>query len=305
MTRLKSSPLDSSVIRMSSVTADIYLQDEGKDNSMGREKDFVKSLTLGRRQRSPDRSNMKETDQCKVCQGEKSTQHEAFIREGMRAAWPICIGYIPLGFAFGILAQKAGLDTPDIALMSVLVYAGSSQFIAVAMLGSGAAPVSIVITSFIVNLRHVLMSSSLAVHLNRANLRFLSLFAYGVTDESFAVNMTRFREGGWQPFHALVVNHVANLAWIASTVLGGYAGNFIRAGSFGIDYALSAMFLGLLVFQLRGRVYVLTAIISGALAVVVALLIPGNVFVVIASLLGATVGFAIKRYAQRERGSHA
>lgn len=290
---------------MSSITADLYLQDEGSDNSPGREKDFVKALTLGRRQRAPESSNKKETDQCKVCLGAKSTQPAAFIKDGMRAAWPICVGYIPLGFAFGVLAQKAGLDTLDIALMSVLVYAGSSQFIAVAMLGSGAAPASIVITSFIVNLRHVLMSSSLAVHLNRANLRFLSLFAYGVTDESFAVNMAKFREGGWQPFHALVVNHIANLAWIASTILGGYAGKFIRAGSFGIDYALSAMFLGLLVFQLRGRVYVLTAIISGALAVVVAFLIPGNAFVVIASLLGATVGFAIKRYAQRERGSHA
>ncbi|VVB64611.1 Uncharacterised protein [uncultured archaeon] len=65
------------------------------------------------------------------------------------------------------------------------------------------------------------------------------------------------------------------------------------------------MFLSLLVFQLRGRVYVLTAIITGALAVVIALLIPGNAFVVIASLLGATVGFAIKKYAQKGRMSHA
>lgn len=265
----------------------------------------MKALTLGGRQRDPGCSNKEETDPRKVCQGEESTQPTAFIKEGMRAAWPICIGYIPLGFAFGVLAQKAGFDTMDIGLMSVLVYAGSSQFIAVAMLGSGAALASIVITTFIVNLRHVLMSSSLAVHLHRASRRFLSLFAYGVTDESFAVNMSKFREGGWQPYHALAVNHTANLAWIASTILGGYGGKFIRAGSFGIDYALSAMFLCLLVFQLRGRVYVLTAIISGALAVVITLLIPGNAFVIIASLLGATIGFVIKRHAQNGRRSHA
>ena len=111
------------------------------------------------------------------------------------------------GLAFGILAQKAGFDVLEIALMSVVVFAGSSQFIA--------------------------------------------------------------------------------------------------AGSFGIDYALSAMFLCQLTFQLRGRIYVLTAIISGALAIAVSLLLPGNFFVIIASLLGATAGFAIKRYAQRERGSYA
>lgn len=265
----------------------------------------MKALTPAGRQGDPECSNQEEAEPYKVRQGEKSTQPATFFKEGMRAAWPICIGYIPLGFAFGVLAQKAGFDTMDIALMSVLVFAGSSQFIAVAMLGSGAAPASIVITTFIVNLRHVLMSSSLAVHLYGASRRFLSLFAYGVTDESFAVNMVKFREGGWQPYHALAVNHVANLAWIASTILGGYSGKFILAGSFGIDYAMSAMFLCLLVFQLRGRLYVLTAIISGALAVVIALQIPGNAFVVIASLVGATVGFAIKRYSQRERRSHA
>ncbi len=108
----------------------------------------MKALTLGGRQRGPGCSNKEETDPRKVCQGEESTQPTAFIKEGMRAAWPICIGYIPQGFAFGVLAQKAGFDTMDIGLMSVLVFAGSSQFIAVAMLGSGAAPTSIVITTF-------------------------------------------------------------------------------------------------------------------------------------------------------------
>ncbi len=221
------------------------------------------------------------------------------VKEGMIASWPICVGYFPLGFAFGVLAQKAGLDLLDIALMSVVVFAGSSQFIAVAMLGSSSAPASIVLTTFMVNLRHVLMSSSLAVYLHSVSRRFLYLFAYGVTDESFAVNMVKFREGQWHPNKALVVNQAANFTWIASTVLGGYGGQFIPAGSFGIDYALSAMFLCLLVFQLRGRLYTLTAIISGAAAVAISVALPGNAFVVIASLLGATAGFAIRRYAQR------
>jgi len=228
-----------------------------------------------------------------------------FAKEGMRAAWPICIGYFPLGLAFGILAQKAGFGLLDIALMSVVVFAGSSQFIGVAMLSSGAAPTSIVLTTFMVNLRHFLMSSSLAVYLHGAGRRFISLFAYGVTDESFAVNMVRFREGPWHPYEALTVNHIANFAWIASTILGGYGGQFIPAGSFGIDYALSAMFLCLLAFQLRGRRYLLTAVISGALASIIALMVPGNSFVVAGSLLGATAGFALARYAERKRRSCA
>lgn len=234
-----------------------------------------------------------------TCKGMEETQLAPLVKGGVRAAWPICIGYVPLGLAFGILAQKAGFDVLDIALMSVVVFAGSSQFIAAAMLSSGAAPVSIILTTLMVNLRHVLMSSALAVYLQRVGRRFLFLFAYGVTDESFAVNMVKFREGGWHPYQALTVNHAANFTWIISTILGGYGGQFIAKGSFGIDYALSAMFLCLLTFQLRGGIYVLAAIISGFLAIIISLLLPGNSFVVIASLLGATAGFALKRYAQR------
>ena len=236
-----------------------------------------------------------------ACQRVESVRLTVFLKEAMRAAWPICIGYFPLGLAFGMLAQKAGFGMIEIALMSIMVFAGSAQFIAVSMLTGGAAVMSIVLTTFVVNLRHVLMSSSLALYLDRVSRRFLFLFAYGVTDESFAVNLARFREGHWHPYEALAVNHISNFAWVSSTILGGYGGQFIPAGSFGIDYALSAMFLSLIVFQLRGRIYSLTAIISGTLAVTLSLLIPGNAFVVIASVLGATAGFALKRYEQKKR----
>jgi predicted branched-subunit amino acid permease len=173
------------------------------------------------------------------------------------------------------------------------------------MLSGGAATASIILTTFVVNLRHLLMSSSLAVYLHGASRRFLSVFAYGVTDESYAVNLIKFRAGGWHRYQALAVNQMSNFTWIGSTILGGYGGQFIPAGSFGIDYALSAMFLCLLTFQLRGRLYVLTAVISGISAVVISLAIPGNGFVIMASLLGATAGFALKRYAQRKRGLYA
>lgn len=228
-----------------------------------------------------------------------------FIKEGAKAAWPICLGYFPIGLAFGVLAQKAGLRPLEIGFMSVVVFAGSSQFIGVSMLGSGASILPIVLTTFMVNLRHVLMSSSLAVYLQGADRGFLSLFAYGVTDESFAVNLTRFREGPWHPYKALVMNHVANAAWVVSTILGGFCGQFIPQGSFGIDYALIAMFLCLLAFQLRGRLYALTALISGAVAVGFSLLFPGNSYVIVASLVAATGGFALRRFALKDRARHA
>jgi 4-azaleucine resistance transporter AzlC len=212
---------------------------------------------------------------------------------GARVAWPICLGYAPAGIAFGVVAQKAGLSPVEIGLMSLIVFAGSSQFIAVSMLSAGAGMASILLTTFTVNLRHLLMSSALSPYLGRTSKRWISIFAYGVTDESFAVNVSRFRSGNWDWRSALVVNHISNLAWIASTVLGGYAGEFIPSGSFGIDYALTGMLICLLASQLRDRYHFFVAAVSGVAALCISLIVPGNTYIIIASIIAATLGLLI------------
>jgi len=186
----------------------------------------------------------------------------------------------------------------EIGLMSLLVYAGSAQFIGISMLSAGAGIIPIIITTFTINLRHMLMSSSLSTFMRNLGIGKLSLFAYGVTDESFALNTARFRDGNWDWRRALVLNHTSNLAWIISTVAGGFSGRFIPAGALGIDYALIAMFVCLLVFQLRGRLYVIVAIISGILAVTLSLFLPGNAYIVAASVIAATLGVFLKRSKQ-------
>lgn len=214
----------------------------------------------------------------------------SILRRGLETAWPICLGYVPIGMALGVLGQKVGLHPLAVGFMSLVVFAGSSQFIAVSMIGSGMPAVTIVFTTFVVNLRHLLMSSALAVPLRGRSRRLLTLFAYGVTDESFAVNYPKLLGGDWRIEHALVVNHTANLAWIVSTVVGGVGGQYIPEGAFGIDYALVAMFICLLVCQIRGRVFLVTALLAAVLAVGLSLLLPGSWHVVLASVLAAALG---------------
>lgn len=223
------------------------------------------------------------------------------LRQGAAAAWPICLGYLPLGLAMGVLAQQAGIPAWLTGLMSIFLFAGSAQFIGVAMIDAGASMAAIVATTFMVNLRHALMGSALAVYLRGVNRWFLTLFAYGITDETFAVNMARFRSGNWNRWHALVVNHLANSAWVLATVAGALAGQFIPKGAFGIDYALTAMFICLLVMQLHNRLLVFTGLLSAAVAVGWYLFIPGNSYIVGASVCGATLGFYIKRARDRRR----
>jgi len=227
----------------------------------------------------------------------------AFILQGLTAALPIWVGYAAVGIPFGVLARQAGLAPIQVALMSIIVFAGSSQFIAVSMIGSGASILPIIITTFFVNLRHLLMSSSLALHLKGTSKGILSLFAYGVTDESFAVNLTKFMHGGWDVKRALVVNHTANAVWIASTIAGGYLGEVVPEGALGIDYALTAMFIALLVFQLRNRLVIVLAILSGLLSLILSLLLPGAWNIVLASMIAASAGVSITyTFRRRKKG---
>lgn len=226
-------------------------------------------------------------------------EKKEILRQGGMAAWPICLGYLPIGMAFGVLAQKAGLPWWAVAMMSLMVFAGSAQFICVAMLAAGASAPAIILTTFVVNLRHVLMSSALAVYLRGIGRPFLALYSYGVTDESFAVNMSRFREGAWDHWRALTVNHLANAVWFMATVCGALGGQFVPEGALGIDYALTAMFLCLLVFQLHSRIHILTAFLAIGISITWYLFIPGDSYIVGASMSAATMGYLIKRRCMR------
>ena len=195
----------------------------------------------------------------------------------------------------GFLPRRPVLLPLKQALCLFIVFAGSSQFIAVSMFAAGAGAVSIIATTFVVNLRHLLMSSSLSLFLGRSGKKKLFAFAYGITDESFAVNISKFKNGDWDINRALVVNFSANIMWILSTIAGGYGGQFIKPHSFGMDYALIAMFICLLVFQLKGRIYIFTALVAGISAVLLSLCIPGNSYIIIASVFAAGTGVFIKK----------
>ncbi len=225
----------------------------------------------------------------------------AWFRDGAVASWPICFGYIPIGLALGVLADQAGIPVWAVALMSILVFAGSAQFICVAMLSAGASPWAIIFTTAIINLRHFLMSSAISVHLKGLRRFLLSLFAYGITDESFAVNMARFRNSDWDYKRALTVNQLANLTWICATVCGALIGQFIPSGAFGTDYALTAMFLGLLLFQLHTMIHVLTGIMALLIGTIWYIIIPGDSYIIAASVGGASIGYLCKRYQERQQ----
>jgi len=216
--------------------------------------------------------------------------------EGAKASIPICLGYIPLGIACGILSQKAGLSPLQIGLFSLFVYAGSGQFITASLLIAGGSMSTIIFTNFILNLRHMLLSSTLSPYFTKSSHKFLMFFSHEITDESFAINLLKFKGISWTPNKAMALNITSHLTWIVSNVFGGLTGSLFNFNDTIINFVLTSMFICLLCLQFKGSIYVLCALISGTISVFLSLVMNNTLYIIIATLLGATACYFIEKF---------
>lgn len=219
----------------------------------------------------------------------------ATFADGVRAAAPVMLGYVPIGFAFGVLARTTGLSVAEVGLMSLLVYAGSSQFIGTGMIGAGTAAPAIISTTFLINLRHLLMSTALVPSLRENASWQNSLLAYGITDETFAVNTAILQGRPAKVAYMAGVHVAAQSTWVVASVVGALIGQMAgNTEALGLDFALPAMFVGLLMPNLRGeerKARLVAALVAAALAVAALVLFPGNSWAIIAAtLVAATLG---------------
>ncbi len=174
------------------------------------------------------------------------------ILKGINKGAPIGIGYIPIGISFGLIAKSFDIPGEIVVLMSLIVYAGASQFIAVSLIHEGVTVIEIVITTFIVNLRHFLMTASLSEKIkNKYNKFWLALIAFGVTDETFAlISMTekeKLNKG-----LILGINLIAYISWSGSTFLGLILSSSLpEAIRNGMGISLYAMFIALLIPNIK------------------------------------------------------
>jgi len=222
------------------------------------------------------------------------------VVNGIKRATPIVLGYIPIGFAYGVLAGKSGMSEFNTLLMSLIVFAGSAQFIAVGLFASGTGPAAVILTTFVVNLRHMLMAASLAPFMKGWKKRYLAFFAFELTDETFALHSSKVAQMAGCKAEVLAVNLTAQISWVAGTVGGLVASGLITdVKPLGLDYALAAMFIGLLVGQCENKIRVLTAVVSGALATGFYLLGFQQFHIIIATILAATCGLGFELWIKR------
>ncbi|HMM37450.1 MAG TPA: AzlC family ABC transporter permease [Desulfovibrio sp.] len=222
------------------------------------------------------------------------------ILSGARQALPIVLGYLPVGFAFGVLALKAGMTPLAAALTSVFVFAGSAQLIATSLLAAGAPALTIVLTTFVVNLRHVLMSAALSPHLRDWSRPGVAWFCAQLTDETFALHASRFAQGRTSKAETLAINATAHSAWITGSILGAFCGGLIGdVKPLGLDFALSAMFLALLAGQVGTRPRQATAVAAAGFSTLFLSLGFGHWGVIAACVLAATLGCGVETWTRK------
>ena len=172
------------------------------------------------------------------------------IRKGFVAAIPIVLGYFPIAVAFGLLAKDVGISIKDSSLFSLMVYAGASQFMALDLIKAGMSTGSIILATFLLNLRHMMMSASLSVNLNKVKKQWLPLVAFGITDETFSVSS--FTEEDISLPFILTLNFASYTSWVAGTVVGYLVGEILpKAIQSSLSIGLYAMFTALLVPEMK------------------------------------------------------
>lgn len=216
------------------------------------------------------------------------------VARGAALALPVIFGYFPVGFAYGILAVKAGFPPLMVGLMSLLVYAGSAQFIAVGLVTGGASAFSIITTTFVVNLRHLLMSASMTPYLRHWSKPLQTWFGFEMTDETFALNLGRFSSHGVIPAETFTINSICHMSWVLAGLCGAFFGDIIGdMRVFGLDFALPAMFIGLLIPHLRIPRRLFAVILGFALSLVLAIAGAGQWNVILATVLSATISVLV------------
>jgi 4-azaleucine resistance transporter AzlC len=216
--------------------------------------------------------------------------------EGARDTLPFAVSAFALAIGFGVLARTAALTVAEISLMSALVFAGAAQFAALPLLSVWATPATIIATTAAINLRHLLMGASLTRVLQGVPRRLLATVAFGLTDETYALVMSRAQRRRLFPAYVLGSFCAMYVGWNAGTALGAALGTLIGPPErYGLDFAVTAVFIALLTFFLEGRPAWTVLGAAAAISIGGVLLLPSNSHLIAAGLGGSLVGAALER----------
>ena len=214
------------------------------------------------------------------------------VWQGIKAEIPITLGVIPFGMIYGVLGLAAGLTPLQAQAMSSIVFAGSAQFIAAQLMGVGTPIPVLWLTTFIVNVRHVLYSTALGPDLQHLSRRWRWLLAYLLTDEAYAATAVHYADKKIPLTHKhyffLAAGFTLWGSWQVSTAVGILLGTQVPP-SWGLDFTLALTFIGIVVPTLKDRPNTAAAVTAGIVAVLT-FSWPYKLGLMVAALSGIGIG---------------
>ena len=224
---------------------------------------------------------------------------------GFRDTFPLVVGASPFAVIFGALAVSSQGTSTALA-MSAFVFAGSAQFIAITLMTAGASSAVIILTTFVVNLRHALYSATLGPHVKHLPQRWLIPLGFWLTDESFVIVVSRYNRADDSPYkhwYFLGSEIFMYTNWVFWTCVGAIAGERIKnPQNWGLDFALIVTFIGMVIPYLKNRPMQL-AVLVAAISAVLTNGLPNKLGLVITSLLGILAGYLAELYWPEETES--
>jgi 4-azaleucine resistance transporter AzlC len=219
------------------------------------------------------------------------TGRRAAIVEG----WPIFVTAVVVGITFGLTARQSGLSVVETSATSIIVFAGAAQFVMVDLLRAGTPVPLIVLTVLLLNARHLLMAAALRPFVQVASIPRRLGLGYVLTDEAFAMGIGWFRRGHRDLAYYAVFSTVLWCSWNAGTLLGAIFGAGVQDPQrFGIDFAITAVFVAIVAIGVRHRSDVTVALVAALVAAGLRLAGASAVAVVVAGALAPLVAFAVR-----------
>lgn len=215
----------------------------------------------------------------------ENVQKENMFLNGLVAGTGIAIGYVPAALTFGLLAKSTGLSIIETFAMSLLVFAGAAQYMAINLIALGTGALEIIFTTFIVNIRHLLMSATVSEKVERVNPIIKALYSFMITDEVFAVTTTQ--PGRIKTSFVFGVGLIAYSSWVINSVIGHLVGSILpEMLQESMAIALYAMFIALLMPSLKKhRKVVSLAVVAAILNTIFSLFIPSGWSIILATLV--------------------
>jgi 4-azaleucine resistance transporter AzlC len=224
------------------------------------------------------------------------TPQTAF-KGAIRAFIPVTLGIIPFGVVFGVSAAEIGINAVEGIGMSMIMFAGAAQLVTVELLKNDAAVWVIVLSALVVNVRFVIYSASLTLHFKSIPFAQKLLAAYFITDQPYAMSIAYFNEYPDAPHKFwYYLGHAIGLwvTWVISSAVGLIVGAVIPE-SWSLGFVIPLMFIGLVTPAIRGRSYLVSAVVSGT-TVVALHSMPNNLGLMVAIALGILSGVMMERF---------